>query len=181
MKIFEKLFSIFRSKNNDGFTIPKSTEFISKEFLLNIPKELRQQEIYNHIIDYEIDFDKEAYEEVMKMNKGHQMIYLIWHLQSEINNGGYFQFFDNFENCNKILQPYYDLISEHLIIVKEFHNDFIKAISVYKKLRNAKSEKEEEKYDKELYELDTKFYDYEQKLITAVDDYIDSHINDFIS
>lgn len=185
IKIIEIIRDFWKNKAQEcDFLVKKGHNILTKDFLLSIKKNLRQQEIFFHICDYQLDGTRsELFEKTFAMKKGYQMIYIIWHLQGEINNGGYVQFFDNFENCNTIIKEYYDLIVDNLKIINynEFLEDFSKARILYEKLRASSDKEEQDEYDKKLGELDNNFYEYESQLVNIVDDYVEAHIDDFVS
>lgn len=187
-KIITLFFSFFKRKNSNSnkynIEVPKGKPIITKEFLINTPEDLRQQEIFYHICDYQLKNDiKEEYEKVSQMKKGHQLIWVLWHLDGEINNGGYYQFFDNFENCNLITTEYYSLITNFLKLINcdNFAKDFSKALSIYHKFQNCKNSEKENKLSSKLEQLDQNFYQNEDKLINAINIYIKNNLDEFIS
>jgi len=148
--------------------MPKGKDVLTKEFLLNTARNLRQQEIFYHICDHQLDNSiSESFENVSKMLRGYQMIWVLWHLQGEVNNGGYFQYFDNFENCNQVRKPYYDLTIEFLEMIDctEYSNDFSNAFDVYTKCRECENDDESDKIAEKMDELDNKFYENEKFFI----------------
>jgi hypothetical protein len=164
--------------------VPKGKPSLTKEFLLGIPQNLRQQEIFFHICDYQIDKSvPEEFEQVSKLPKAYQMITSLWHLQREVNNGGYHQYFFNFENCNQVRQPYYNLTSEFLGMIgcNEIRSEFLKALELYIKCEECENDAESASFAEEMYKLDIKFYENERFFIKSIDDYIQTHIDDFVS
>jgi len=179
IKLFKKEKSVLYN-----IEIPKGREVLTRDFLLNTPMELRQEEIFYHIINYRLNrATVEKYEQVITIQEGYQLIYIILHLQGEVNNGGYVQFFDNFENCNTIVSPYYDLVSKYLKLLNcdAFYKDFLKAKSIYRELRKTTNEELEKKYDEELDELDNNFYKNEKLLIESINEYININIDSFVT
>ena len=165
---------------------PTGKVVLTKEILLNTPQNSRQQEIFYHICDHQFqpeDSILDDFESVSKMIKGYQMIYMLWHLQDEINNGGYFQYFDNFEGNNKIKKPYYDLTIEYLKMIGciDFSSDYSKALEIYTKCRECEDDDEIDKIAEGMDELDNKFYDNEKVFIQAIDEYIDANLDDFVT
>ena len=174
--------------------IPEGKAVLTKEFLLNTPRELRQQEIFYHIWDHKIDKNfLEQFEEASKLTEGHQMIFILWHLQGEVNNGGYYQYFDNFENCNQIKQPYYNLTIDWLkkIGCVDLSNDYSRFLQIYRKCEELKRDgkcidmcdkcNRCSRFDEEIEKLDNGFYENESIFIQAIDDYIDANLDDFVS
>ena len=174
--------------------IPKGEAVLTKEFLLNTPKNLRQQEIFYHICSHKIDDDiLEQFERVSRLAKGYQMIYVLWHLQGEVNNGGYCKYFDNFENCNKTKQPYYDLTINFLKMIGciELSHDYLGYLCLYRKWEELRENSECNNkctecnkcaaFDKKSEKFDSRFYENEKFFIQAIDDYIDANLDDFVS
>ena len=174
--------------------IPTGKAILTKAFLTNMYKNLRQQEIFYHICDHKIDNSiGELFEQISKLQKGYQLIYTPWHLQGEVNNGGYYQYFDNFENCNDVRQPYYDLTVDYLKMIgrTKLSEDYLTHLQLYKECEKLKNSDECdskcaecnkcEAFDKSIEDLDNAFYASEHEFIQAIDDYIEANLDDFVS
>jgi len=163
---------------------PEGKAILTKEILLNIPQDLRQEEIFYHICDYQWDTDAlEEFEAVSKMLKSYQVIWLLWHLQGEVNNGGYFQYFDNFENNNQIRKPYYDLTIEYLEMIGlfDYGKDFSNALAIYTECLECEDDDKRDKIAEKMDALEKRFYENEKLFVRAIDDYINFNLSNFIT
>lgn len=169
---------LFRKKPKT-ISVPQGKKVLSKEFLLKTSLELRQQEIMFHIYDWEQGDYQEEYDKVIKMQKSYQVIYLLWHVMGEVNNGGYDQYFFNFENTNKVIQPYYQLTDAVLREVGcvALADNYRCAVETYQQMEKTNDEALADK----LSELDNEYWNLEREVIRIIDQYIDAHINDFVS
>ena len=131
------------------------------------------------------DYKKE-YETVISWNKSRQAIYMIWLLESEVNNGGYNQFYYNSSG------QFYKFLPEALRLVgsKKFADLTEKANITFEK-ENEKITKHQdgtiegfsESYeDNPLNDFDTKFYELykTENLLQIQVDYIRKHKTEFI-
>jgi len=164
--------------------IPKGKAVLTREFLINTPKNLRQQEIFYHICGYQRGNGiKEEFDKISRMIKGYQMIWTLWHLQGEVNNGGHFQYFDNFEANNQVKEPYYKLTNEFIVMIgcTKLSKNFLKSLEIYNRCRECEDDVESDKIGEEMNEVDNMFYENESVFIQAIDDYIEANLNEFVT
>lgn len=131
------------------------------------------------------DYEKE-YETVMSWNKSRQAIYMIWALESEVNNGGYNQFYFNSS------RQYYKHLPDALRLVgaNKFADLSEKANKIFEE-DNEKITKHQDgtiegfskSYeDNPLNDFDTNFYDLykAENLLQIQVDFIRKNKKDFI-
>lgn len=104
MSIISKFLNKFRGQKvvDDNLSIAKDNINISP-----VSKELTEEEfdsisddkllqiMFDNISQMLAIYDEDEYKSVMCLNKSRQAIYMIWCLESEVNNGGFDQFYQN--------------------------------------------------------------------------------------
>jgi len=123
---------------------------------------------------------KSLYQTVMLWNKSQQAIYMIWELETEVNNGGFDQFY--FNSSGQFYQHLPDAL--RLICANKFA-DFVQEVNNTYERENEKIEEiwagrcDE---DSPLNDFSTRFYDLykEEDLYQLQIDYIRKHKTDFI-
>lgn len=104
-------------KTINKISIPKGKVQLTYDYLKSLSKDLRAQEIAYHIMDFVLTKTNEDNIILMKeYSPGMKMVATTWHLQGEVNNGGFCQYFDNNENLysKEILRDYYQITKDSL-------------------------------------------------------------------
>ncbi len=68
---------------------------LTSQIIDNTPDQELLQVVFDNLSEKQPTDYKKEYETVMRWNKSRQAIYMIWLLESEVNNGGYNQFYFN--------------------------------------------------------------------------------------
>ena len=153
----------------------------AKPMVNNIEEILNEQQDYNeaYIEIYDILCEKCAYgDSIDKLSKCERIIYLVGDLESEVNNGGFSQFF--FNNSGRYANETIDALKS--IDAKNTAPLLKEAISIAENsIASWKADGDEltEEQNKKLNLLDNKFFEYKDNLLMLQINYIKEHINDF--
>ncbi|MBL7937431.1 MAG: DMP19 family protein [Bacteroidia bacterium] len=206
MKIFSSILNLFRRQKYTNVDFKK----IEAESLVNIEKlfedfnnrtihKILTEKIINETSDTEllqVVFDnlmekvkltyEIEYSTVLTWNKSRQAIYMIWLLESEVNNGGFNQFYYN--STGQFSKHIPDALN--LVGANNFSNLTSKANEIYEKEHQTITKNLDDTWDgfsksyknNPLNNLDTKFYElYKTENLQQIQiDYIRKHIKDFI-
>ncbi len=168
----------------NAFHYRKIYKNLSKEDFDTISDDNLIQAIFDNI---SANISEDEYESVKRLNESQQAIYKIWLLESEINNGGFNQFYYNSSG------RFYNELPESLKIIgaNKFAELLGNANRVYENnydfitsLQNGTLDGFSKSYkDNPLDEFDCKFSElYSEENIEKLQiHYIKTHINDFIN
>lgn len=136
---------------------------LSEEIIDAIPDEELLQAVFDNLSEQLSDDFEDEYGIVMSWNKSRQAIYTIWLLESEVNNGGYNQFYSNSSG------QFYKLLPEALRLVgaRQFADVTQRANTVFEKYNDDIIKEQDgsvegfaKSYeDNPLNDLDIKFYE----------------------
>jgi Domain of unknown function (DUF4375) len=149
----------------DAFNQRKRYSTITPEVLATIPDHLLEQALIDHLIDVRIrDRVDDEYAIVAGLSAGYRTVYATWLLETEVNNGGFHQFFSNSSGQFAI-----DALAGCRLIGADQHADLLKqAIATNEKERSEREkdgrEAAAESFSRSsdttaLEELDRQFFD----------------------
>ena len=114
--------------------------------------------------------------------KGIQMLWTTWHLQGEINNGGFCQYFDDNENLYmpEILMGYYEITKNSLELLDcfEIKRAFEEALVLYTSKQSVNNLVGS--VDDAWNRLANEYYNYESEFLRKREDYISNNLKEFI-
>ena len=164
-------------------SLPKGKAQLTYDYLKSLSKDIRAQEIAYHIMECVLTKTNE--DNLILMNEyspGMKMVATTWHLQGEINNGGFCQYFDNNESLytKEILREYYQTTKDSLDLLgnSKIKEAFVEAFDLFES-----SQREPNKQgnaDFKWNRLDNIYYENEEELLINRDEYIDKNLNEFV-
>ncbi|MBE5993228.1 MAG: DUF4375 domain-containing protein [Paenibacillaceae bacterium] len=164
-------------------SLPKGKVQLKYDYLKSLSKDIRAQEIANHIMKCVLTRTNEDNLILMKeYSSGMKMVATTWHLQGEINNGGFYQYFDNNESLHKkeILREYYQITKDSLYLLgnTKIKEAFVEAFALFES--SQREPNKQKNTDFEWNRLDNIYYENEEELLINRDEYIDKNLNEFV-
>ena len=164
-------------------SIPKGKAQLTNDYLKSLSKDLRAQGIAYHIMDFDLTKTNEDNLILMReYSSGMKMVATTWHLQGEINNGGFYQYFDNNENLytKEILRDYYQITKDSLVLLGsiKIKEAFVEAYALFES--GQREPNIHKNTDFEWNRLDNIYYDNEEELLIKRDEYIEKNLNEFV-
>jgi hypothetical protein len=174
-----------KSSSFEKFKNRKRYSYFTKEILEKIEDENLMQAIIDYIYDKIITDPVRDDKRPKNMSTGFKIVYAMWELEAEVNNGGFNQFFFNtnlkyevYDAClaiganktAKIVKEAIEIQLEQYNIERPNGNDFDSyQITEYS-----------EKSQNRLADLDLEFYKYQEDLETLVLTYIKNNYDEFV-
>ncbi|MDR1688949.1 MAG: DMP19 family protein [Clostridiales bacterium] len=162
--------------------IPHGRAFLPLDYLKSLDKDSRVQEIAYHISDYVLT--KKDVENPILLNgysQGMQMLWTTWHLQGEVNNGGFCQYFDNNTNLysSKVLKEYYELTKDSFQLLRcdKIGNAFEEARLLF---YSAETDCiTQENLNNSWNRLDCVYFDNEEEFLRRRAEYVEMNLSEF--
>ena len=198
MKLFTGILKLF-GKKSDESKIPKEIDdLINQHMNRTIHKTLTEniidetsdddllQIVFDNLSAKQSDYSNE-FEIVMSWNKSRQAIYIIWLLETEVNNGGFNQFYSNSSGEFSVFLPeVLKLVGaeKFAVLAKNANDVFENENQKITQSQDGTIEGFSKSYeDNPLNELDDVFYELynEENLHQIQIDYIRKHKLDFVN
>lgn len=164
-------------------SLPKGKAQLTYDYLKSLSKDIRAQEIAYHIMECVLTKTNE--DNLILMNgysSGMKMVATTWHLQGEINNGGFCQYFDNNESLytKEILREYYQTTKDSLDLLgnSKIKEAFVEAFALFES--SQREPNKQRNADVKWNRLDNIYYENEEELLINRDEYIDKNLNEFV-
>lgn len=164
-------------------SLSKGRVQLTYDYLKSLSKDIRTQEIAYHIMECILTKTNEDNLILMKeYSSGMKMVATTWHLQGEINNGGFCQYFDNNESLytKEILREYYQTTKDSLDLLgsTKIKEASVEAFALFESSQQEPNK--QKNTDFEWNRLDNIYYENEEELLINRDEYIEKNLNEFV-
>ena len=198
MGIISTILSVFgcspKAKKDDKKITQSIEEFnnrkihskLTEELIDNTSDDKLLQLIFDNLSQKSSEDYENEFETVMSWNKSKQAIYMIWALESEVNNGGYNQFYFNSSGqFYKYLPDVLKIVgaNKYAELTKRANETFEKENAKISQHQDGTIEGFSKSYeDNPLNEFDDEFYDlYQTENLQQIQvDYIRKHKTEFV-